>query len=247
MELEVGDVVLCTVDRIVGTIVFVKIEGNGEGNIIISEIAPGRIRNLRNYVVPKKKIVCKVLRISGDRIDLSLRRVTQKEQKEIKEQYKQEKSCISILKSVLGEKADKIIKEILKEEKIYEFLQEAKENPKKLDRFIGKEDSKKILNILRAQKQKKAIIKREISLTTAKPNGLKLIKNLLGYAKSPEVSEDLKKSSEKADIKYISAGRYSIRTESINPKTADNKLKEITNEIEKKAKKIGVDFNIVEK
>ena len=62
-DLEVGDIVLCTVDRIVGTIVFVKIDGDGEGSIILSEIAPGRIRNLREYVVPKKKIVCKVLRI----------------------------------------------------------------------------------------------------------------------------------------------------------------------------------------
>ena len=82
-NLEVGDIVLCTVDRIVGTVVFVKIKGYGEGSIIMSEIAPGRIRNLRQYVVPKKQIVCKVLRISGDRIDLSLRRVTQKEKKEV--------------------------------------------------------------------------------------------------------------------------------------------------------------------
>ena len=112
IELEVGDVVLCTVDRIVGTVVFVKIEGDGEGSIITSEIAPGRIRNIRDYVVPKKKIVCKVLRITGDRIDLSLRRVTPKEQKEVKEQYKQEKSSESILKSVLGDKTSKIIEEI---------------------------------------------------------------------------------------------------------------------------------------
>ena len=62
-----------------------------EGTIITSEIAPGRIRNLRDYVVPKKKIVCKVLRISGNRIDLSLRRVTQKEKKEVLEQFQQEK------------------------------------------------------------------------------------------------------------------------------------------------------------
>ena len=103
---------MCTVDRIVGTIVFVKIDGNGEGSIILSEIAPGRIRNLRDYVVPKKRIVCKILRISGDRIDLSLRRVTQKEKKELIEQYKQEKSYISVLKSILGEKADKIIDDI---------------------------------------------------------------------------------------------------------------------------------------
>jgi len=231
MALEVGDVVLCTVDRIVGTIVFVRIEGNGEGSIIMSEIAPGRIRNLRNYVVPKKKIVCKVLRISGDRIDLSLRRVTQKEQKEIKEQYKQEKSYISILKSVLGKKADKIIEEILKQEKVYEFLQEAKENSKKLEKLVGKEDSKKILSILMAQKQKKAIIKKEILFTTTKSNGLELIKNILGKIKE-------------AEIKYISAGRYSIKKESTDPKTADNKLKEIISEIEKKAKKQGINFDL---
>ena len=73
-NLEVGDIVLCTVERIEKTIVFVKIEDENkdlEGSIIMSEVAPGRIRNIRNYVVPKKKIVCKVLRISGNRIDLS--------------------------------------------------------------------------------------------------------------------------------------------------------------------------------
>jgi len=233
MTLEVGDIVLCTVDRIVGTIVFVKIEEDGEGSIIMSEVAPGRIRNLRNYVVPKKKIVCKVLRISGDRIDLSLRRVTQKEQKEIKEQYKQEKNHISILKSILGKKADDIIKEILKEEKVHEFLKRAKENPKKLEKLIGKKDSKKVLKILKAQKQKKVIVKKEILLKTIKPNGLVLIKNLLEKIKE-------------VDIKYISAGRYSLKTESQNPKTADNKLKEIIKDIEKKAKKTGVEFNMQE-
>src|SRR3989337_26635 len=104
MSLEEGDIVLCTVDRIVGTTVFVHIEGNGEGSIVLSQVAPGRIRNIRDYVVPKKKIVCKVLRISGDRIDLSFRRVTQKEQKELKERNKQERSFASILKTVIKDK-----------------------------------------------------------------------------------------------------------------------------------------------
>lgn len=235
MELEEGDIVLCTVDRIVGTIVFVKIEENGEGSIIMSEISPGRIRNIREYVVPKKKIVCKVLRISPTgHIDLSLRRVTQKEKKEIIEQSKQEKSYVNILKSILKEKADKIIKEILKEKKIYEFLQEAKENHKELEKLAGKNNTKKILDILNSQKQKKAVIKREISLITTKPNGLGLIKNLLGKIKE-------------AEIKYLSAGKYVIKTESENIKTADHKLKEIINKIEKQAKEQGMDFKVKEK
>ena len=74
-ELEEGEIVLCTVDKIIGTTVFVKIEGNGEGTITTSEIAPGRIRNLRDYVSPGRKIVCKVLRVDVNKISLSLRRV----------------------------------------------------------------------------------------------------------------------------------------------------------------------------
>jgi len=234
MDLEIGDIVMCTVDRIVGTIVFVKIDGGQEGGIILSEIAPGRIRNLREYVVPKKRIVCKVLRISGGRIDLSLRRVTQKEQKEIKEQYKQEKSYTSILKSVLKDNAEKITQEISKQGKIYNFLQEAKQNSKELEKLVGKENSEKILKIIYAQKQKKSIIKKEISLTTTESNGLKLIKNIF-------------KDITNAKIKYISAGRYVLQTESTDIKTADKNLKEILKNIEKKAKEKNISFSIKEK
>jgi translation initiation factor 2 alpha subunit (eIF-2alpha) len=234
MEIEEGDIVLCTVDRVIGTNVFVKIDGNGEGCIVMSEIAPGRIRNIRDYVVPKKRIVCKVLRISGDRIDLSLRRVTQKEQKEIKERDKQEKSYTNILKSVLGEKAKKVTDEITEKEKIYDFLQEAKEKPKQLEKLVGKIDSKKILDILKAQKQKKSVLKKELSLTTLEPNGLELIKNLLNKLQDVEV-------------KYISAGKYSLKTESEDIKKADHELKNMLEKMEKQAKKKAMEFSILKK
>lgn len=234
MTLEVGDIVLCTVDRIVGTTVFVGIDGNGEGSIVTSEIAPGRIRNLRDYVVPKKKIVCKVLRISGDRIELSLRRVTQKEQKEIKEQYKQERSYRNILKSVLGDKAKEIINKVSEKEKIYDFLQRAKENPKELKQLLEQADAEKILEILNAQKKKKAVIKKEVSLTTKERDGLKRIKDLLSDIQD-------------VGVKYIAAGRYSLKTEAKDIKTADQNLTKTLEELEKKAKKQKVEFSIVKK
>ncbi len=233
-QFEEGDIVLCTVDRIIGTNVFVKIEGNGEGGIIFSEIAPGRIRNIRDYVVPKKKIVCKVLRISPKNIDLSLRRVTQKEKKEKLEEIKQEKSYMNILKSVLKDKAEKTIEDIEKGEKIYDFFEEAKENPKNLEKLVGKKDSQKIIDILKAQKRKRVVIKKGVFLTTKKPDGLSLIKNLLS---------DLKEIK----VKYIAAGHYTFETESEDAKTADNKLKETLSEIEEKAKKKGIEFSIKEK
>ena len=234
MEFEEGDIVLCTVEKIVGTVVFVKIENNKEGSIIMSEIAPGRIRNLRDYVVPKKKIVCKILRIRNGNIDLSLRRVTQKEKKEVLEKDKQEKSYKSILKSILKEKTDEIIEKILKEDKIIPFLEESKQNSQKLEKLVGKTNTEKILEILNSQKIKKAIIKKEFSFTSTEPDGLETIKNLLGNSKDLE-------------IKYLSAGNYSIKKESENAKTADQEIKQFLSQVEKTAKQKGFSFALKEK
>ncbi len=238
MNLEEGDLVLCTVERIDKTIVFVSMALDGkevEGSIITSEIAPGRIRNIRDYVVPKKKIVCKVLRISkSGNIELSFRRVTQKERKELMEELKQEKSYVSILKSVMGEDSMKIIEEIMKSGKIFDFFEDAKENPKKLEILVGKENSKKIMEILNTQKEKKTTVKGEIILKSTAKNGLETIKKILEKIKN-------------AEVRYISAGRYSLKAESNNMKDSDRRIREIEKEIEADSKKAGAEFGIIEK
>lgn len=232
MVLEVGDLVLCTVDRIVGTEVFVKIDNNGEGGIVMSEVAPGRIRNLRDYIVPKKRIVCKVLRISENgNVDLSLRRVSQKERKEILEKDKQEKSYLSILKSILGNKFEEIIQKITQKEELITFLEKGKDQPKILEDLIGKENTDKLIEILNTQKKKKTIIKKEIHLTTTKPNGILLIKDLLS-------------SFNQVTIKYILAGKYLLEMETDDAKSADKKLKEMIDNCEKSCKKLGVEFSV---
>lgn len=231
MEYEVGDVVLCTVEKIVGTTVFVNIENNNlQGSMNFSEVAPGRIRNIRDYVVPKKMIVCKILKISGNHIELSLRRVTQKEEKEVREKYKQERNYKSILKSILKEKTGEILKDLCKGENICDVLEKAKENSKDLEKVIGKECSKKILDILNAQKNKKVIIKKKIFLKTTNPLGIEIIKELL---------EEIKE----AEIAYLSAGKYSLKVEGENGKKADNKAKEIIENLEKKCKEKEIDFS----
>ncbi len=236
MKIEEGDVLMCTVDRIVGTVVFVRIDETGEeGSIVVSEIAPGRIRNLRDYVFPKKKIACKVLRkFSNGHIELSLRRVTQKEEKEVKELAKLEKNQTNILKSVLGEKAEKVIEEIKKTDNLYEFLQEAKENPSKLGKLVDKSSTEKILTILNSQKQKKATLKKEIHLSTTKPEGISLIKKILSSQKEVEIT-------------YISAGKYLIKAEDQDIKKADNKIRDALKSIEEQAEKQKMKFSVIEK
>src|SRR3989344_4928939 len=196
MTLEEGDLVLCTVEKIVGTIVFVNIDGEKkQGSIVLSEIAPGRIRNLRDYVVPKKKIVCKILRISSERVDLSLRRVTQNEKKQIVEEYSQEKSYENILKSILGNNSKQITDKIKEKESLYNFFEQVKKNPDILEKLVGEANSKRVMQIISKEKTKKSLIKKEFSLTSAKPNGLELIKELLDSIKDFEIN-------------YLAAGKF---------------------------------------
>ncbi len=244
-QLEEGDVVLCTVDRIVGTIVFVKIHHPGEtreGSIIFSEVAPGRIRNIRNYIVPKKKIVCKVLRVKEGQIHLSLRRVSQEERKEVMNQFKLEKSYKSIIKNFIEgeEKAEKIIKEMQNKGGLYNFIENAKENPEELEKIAGKDLATKILEKIKKEKKKVSTIKKEFLLKTNSGEGMKEIKSLL---------DEIQKNNANVEIKYISAGKYSIKatSEGENIKKLDQKVQSILSEIQSKSKEKEMEFESQEK
>ena len=97
---EENEIVLCQVTKIFPNSVFVKLlEYNDTGMIHISEVSPGRIRNLRDYVKVDKQIVCKVLRIDREKghIDLSLRRVNSNQRKEKLDEIKAELKAESLI------------------------------------------------------------------------------------------------------------------------------------------------------
>jgi translation initiation factor 2 alpha subunit (eIF-2alpha) len=233
--MEEGDIVLCTVVKIERTTVFVKIEDTDkEGTIITSEIAPGRIRNLRDYVVPGKKIVCKVLNIDRKgNIHLSLRRVTEKERREVIEKYEKEKSSLSVLKSITKEKFESIagrIKE--KEGNLYDFFLTCKENPKLLEKYLTKQEAEKICKILKEKKEKQKEVKKKFELTSDKPDGLTIIKTiLLPY---------------KDSVNYVAAGRFVLEIKGENYKLANSKAQEILQDIENRAKN-KAEFKVKEK
>ena len=104
--MEEGDLLLCTVEKVSNTITIVRLPNGKEGTIVSSEIAPGRIKHMRQYVVPNKRIVCKILEISGNNIHLSLRRVNSKEKKEVMQRYKQDQAINIAFKEILGENSN---------------------------------------------------------------------------------------------------------------------------------------------
>ena len=91
---EERELVLCTVTKVQHHSVFVRMDefGGRSGMIHISEVSPGRIRNIRYFVKEGKIVVCQVLRINKERgyIDLSLRRVNDNQRRKKVDQLKQE-------------------------------------------------------------------------------------------------------------------------------------------------------------
>ncbi len=218
-KLEEGQIVLCTVKNIVGTTVFVKINDyDKEGTIVTSEIAPGRIRNLRDYVVPNKKIVCKVLRIEKEHLDLSLRRVSAKEKRDLLEFYEREKNLIATLKSI-SKNSEDVIKKIKQDYSLVDFFEQAKENPKLLEGLMNKEEADKILKILKEKKEKEVFVKKKFSLTSQAEDGITKIKKIVP-----------------ADATYLAAGKFLITIKNKNYKEANAKINSLLEEIEKKAK-----------
>jgi translation initiation factor 2 alpha subunit (eIF-2alpha) len=220
MELEEGSIVLCTVTKIVGTTVFVRLDSYGvEGTIMTSEIAPGRIRNLRDYVVPNKKIVCKILRMDNHgHIDLSLRRVSAKERRELLEFYQVEKGLESTLKAIT-DNSQEVIQKIREKSTLVEFFESAKENPKLLDNYFDKEKAERLLKIINEKKEKEISVKKKLTLSSKSEDGILKIKRIL-----PK------------ETTYIAAGKYLITIKDKNYKDANQKLNFLISEIEKKAK-----------
>jgi translation initiation factor 2 alpha subunit (eIF-2alpha) len=236
-KLEEGQIVLCNVTKIMGTVVFVQIEDyNLEGTLTFAEIFPGKIRNIRDFVFPGKKIVCKVLNIKPEVIEVSLRRVKVNEKNEFNDKYKKERNYTALLKTIIGENFQDIINKIKEKElSLVDFLDNSKEKPELLSNYLSKEQAQKLVTILKEKKSKETIISKRFSLSSKLSNAMPLIKSIINEA-SKEIKEGL-------EVSYLAAGKYLIRVRTKDLKLADQQIRKMLESIETQAKKKGCEFN----
>ncbi len=245
---EENEVVLCTVKKILHNSIFASLDEyeNLEGMIHISEIAPGRIRNIRDYVRENKVIVCKVIRINQERkqIDISLRRVSENTRankiKEYKQEIKAEKLLEFMAKSLkltLKQMYEKIGNK-LKEDysSLYYGYMEILKNEKMLETLkMDKKLSGKILKIIKENiKLPEISLKSTLTLQDYGPSGIDNIKKSIADA-----NKLIKEKNYKAKFTYISAPSYSLEIKAQDYKTGEKILKEVSEEIVKELKGLG--------
>ncbi len=240
---EEGEIVIGTVTKILHTQVFVMLDDYGkEGVIILSEIAPGRIRNVRDYVTVNKKIVCKVLRVDKTKghIDLSLRRVTQAEKQRMMQLYSREKDCLSMLKIVLKnqDRIDEFTKRVKeKYDRVFEFfselnnMDEAKAIAKLRELNIKQEEAAELISLIKERFKKKIVeITSIIKLQTYEEDGIEKL-NKIGK----EIAKD-------AEVFTIGSPKYMIKMKGNDYKELNKKMIKLKEKLAELCKQNNVKF-----
>lgn len=228
---EEDEIVLCKVSKIFPNAVFVDLlEYQQNGIIHISEVSPGRIRNLRDFVEVDRQIVCKILRIDREKghLDLSLRRVNSNQRRDKLEEIKNElksEQLISNLATKLKRKSEDLYKEISQKifkdySHLYLCFKEVAVNETSLeeigiDQSLSKELTQAIIDKF---KPRKVILSVEIKLQTYDSNGIQKIKQTL---------HSVEKTSPSIKISYLGAGRYKVYLEDEDFKKIEKNYEQI--------------------
>ncbi len=244
---EENSIVLCTVKKILFHSIFVELDEyeHQEGMIHISEIAPGRIRNIRDYVTEAKKLVVQVLRVDRERkqVDLSLRRVPLSLKNKKNEEYRQEV------------KSEKLLEYIGKELKVDLKGIYQKMGFKLIDHFgllgiafndisvhgmeaikelnFPEEEAETLVRIVQDKiKPIEVLVHETMVLQSYSEKGIEDIKAAL-----QEGEKYAQKNEIKVNIVYISAPKYRIEVSSNDYKNGEDELADVNKVIVEEMKK----------
>lgn len=248
---EVNEIVLCTVKKIYGNTTFVYVnEYEKEGVLTISEIAPGRIRNLRDHVTENKTIVCKVLRVDAknNRIDVSLRRVPVPVMKDKLEEIKKEEYAEKIYSDVAKELSttqdalfEKTYEPIFEEyDTVWEALYEIMLENEKVEMFTGldKKEKNAFVKIINERiKPEEIVYKKNFILRSLDSDG---VKKVVSAIKVCVVGLNY----EKVNVVYLAAGKFEITIRHDDMKSADNLFNNFKSTLEKEAKSNKLELEI---
>ncbi len=234
---EVGELVVATVERITDYGAYVKLdEYDKEGLLHISEISSTWVKNIRDFVREKQKVVLKVLRVNTtkEHVDLSLRRVTKRDKREKIQLWKKEKRAESLLSNAseelnisakeMYEKAGVPIQE--KFGRIYKGLETtAKEGATVLMELGIPKDIAVVLERIAKERIRMPVVKITglLELECTKPDGVVIIRDTLLRAKKMKKSKGTE-----VRVYTVSPPSYRIEVLAQNYKKAETLLKKAT-------------------
>jgi translation initiation factor 2 subunit 1 len=237
-----GELVLCEITSVYPTSAFARLEEykNLEGMIHIAEVSSSWVKNIRSIVKEGKKVVCLIMAVDREKrhIALSLKRVSEVDKRQKFEQVKRGKKTSKMMELVAAKVAlpanlrERLEKEFT--EVYFAFEAAARSGAAALiEKGIEPQIAEAIETVGKANISFQDVeLKANVILLSYDGEGVESVKRVLSIAE--------KKG---AKINYISAPKYRISVTASDYKLAERKLRELAEELAKRAKAEGAKFD----
>ncbi len=208
------------------------VEYNTTGLIHVSEVASRWVRNIREFLKINQYVVCRVMRVDGNNISLSVKRVYPEESARKLNEFKRERRAEKLLEMAgkkIGKTQEDMKREIgrlLKEEfgSFWKTFEIALKNPDLLtNKGLDKKWAEAIIDIAKKNYKEKVFrIKGNLRIVSYEPDGVEKIKKIT------------KKAEEKGiKVQYVSAPKYVILGEGRDFKEIKSRVEAAGEEIVK--------------
>ncbi len=244
------ELVVCRIASIHPNSVDVEmIEYGRKGMVHVSEVAKRWVRDIREFLKQGQYVICRVMRVDGENVHLSIKRVDRSESESRLGEFKRERKAAKMLE-LAGKNLKKTLEQSyneigykLQEEfgSLAKSFEIALKNPELMrQKKIPEKWIKELTDIAeRSYEEKTYRLTGELDIVSYQPNGIETIKKVLLQAKEKNKS---------IEIKYISAPKYMLTLSGKNYKKLEAKIatigEEIVNEI--KHNKGEASFKLVE-
>lgn len=233
---EWDELVICRITKLHPNSAFARlVEYDKTGMIHVSEVAKRWVRDIREFVKENQYVVCRVMKVEGDHIFLSIKRVYKEQANSKLNEFKRERKAEKMLELAgkeLGKDLEQSYDEIgykLQDEfgslsKAFEFAM----NDPELLKSKGIPDSWiKVLSAIAEKNyvEKEYEVKAGLKLISYEPNGVKVISNALSEAENSGL-----------EVKYISAPKYVIIGRGKRHKQVEAKVSKVAENVVKKVR-----------
>lgn len=234
---SIRELVICKIIKLHPNSAFAElIEYKANGMIHVSEVALKWVRDIRDFLKENQYIVCRVMKVEGDSIFLSVKRVRREDSDRKLNEFKRENKTEKILE-LAGKKMNKNLEQVYEEvgHKLQEefgtltrAMEFALKDPALLKSKGVPEQWVDVLTDIakKSYSEKVYEIKAKMNIVCYKEDGIDTIKKVLSDAQEDGV-----------EIKYISAPEYMITGKGKNYKEIESKIRGVAEKIEKEVKK----------
>ncbi len=252
---ERGELVIATVERVLGYGAFVRLDeyGHKQGIVSIREFSQKWVKNPRDYLKEGQKTVLKVLRVNKERqhIDLSLKAVNEHERKTKIKEYKLQIRAQKLIER-LASKFQVPVSEIYKTiadpiitdyGSLYEAFVAVANGQETLTKYVSDPALREAFleEIKSTIKPSRVSLSGYVSLHSNAPDGVDQIRNSLMAGEEEIRATGETSSVAGGEITYISPPLYKINITAENYKKAEQQLKKCYEAIKKTASSYGID------